>query len=61
MKINIDSKILKGISNAILGSLLLTIVGITDLIDRYKDIEKIAIPNLLFFIVLFLIKEDEKN
>ena len=54
MKININSKILKG---AILGSLLLTIVGITDLIDRYKDIEKIAIPNLLFFIVLFLIKD----
>ena len=54
MKINIDSKVIKG---AILGSLLLTIVGITDLIDRYKDIENIAIPNLIFFILLFLIKD----
>ena len=54
MKINIDSKVIKG---AILGSLLLTIVGITDLIDRYKDIENIAIPNLIFFIILFLIKD----
>ena len=54
MKINIDSKVIKG---AILGSLLLTIVGITDLIDRYKDIENIAIPNLIFFILIFLIKD----
>ena len=54
MKINIDSKVIKG---AILGSLLLTIVGITDLINRYKDIENIAIPNLIFFILLFLIKD----
>ena len=54
MKINIDCKVIKG---AILGSLLLTIVGITDLIDRYKDIENIAIPNLIFFILLFLIKD----
>ena len=54
MKINIDSKVIKG---AILGSLLLTIVGITDLIDRYKDIENIAILNLIFFIILFLIKD----
>tara|TARA_B000000609_G_scaffold143530_1_gene123632 strand:+ start:37 stop:213 length:177 start_codon:yes stop_codon:yes gene_type:complete len=54
MKINIDSKVIKG---AILGSLLLTIVGIIDLIDRYKDIENIAIPNLIFFILLFLIKD----
>ena len=54
MKINIDSKVIKG---AILGSLLLTIVGITDLIDRYKDIDNIAIPNLIFFILLFLIKD----
>ena len=54
MKINIYSKVIKG---AILGSLLLTIVGITDLIDRYKDIENIAIPNLIFFIILFLIKD----
>ena len=54
MKINIDSKLIKG---AILGSLLLTIVGMTDLIDRYKNIENISIPNLIFFIVLFLIKD----
>ena len=54
MKINISSKIIKG---AILGSLLLTLVGITDLIDRYKDIENISIPNLIFWIVLFLIKD----
>ena len=54
MKINIDSKVIKG---AILGSLLLTIVGMTDLIDRYKNIENISIPNLIFFIVLFLIKD----
>ena len=54
MKININSKILKG---AILGSLLLTLVGTTDLIDRYKDIENISIPNLIFWIVLFLIKD----
>ena len=54
MKINIDSKLIKG---AILGSLLLTIVGMTDLIDRYKNIENISIPNLIFFIVLYLIKD----
>ena len=48
MKINIDSKVIKG---AILGSLLLTIVGITDLIDRYKDIENIGITRLIFWIV----------
>jgi len=54
MKINIDSKVIKG---AILGSLLLTIVGMTDLIDRYKNIENISIPNLIFFIVLYLIKD----
>jgi len=54
MKINIDSKILKG---AILGSLLLTLVGITDLIDRYKDIENIGLSSLIFWIVLFLIKQ----
>ena len=54
MKINIDSKVIKG---AILGSLLLTIVGMTDLIDRYKNIENISIPNLIFFIVIYLIKD----
>ena len=54
MKINIDSKIIKG---AILGSLLLTLVGITDLIDRFKNIENIGISNLIFWIVLYLIKD----
>ena len=51
MKVDYNKKAIIG---GMVGSILLIAVGLFDLIERYKDIEVIGIPLLIFWVFIYL-------